>query len=80
MAIHASIRKAFVSDDKQKYRFQIGQLVASALSGFVVGVITASMIWMLALYYINNLVLEYGIENAPTPQEVLMGINPFDGR
>jgi len=67
-----------VSDDKQKYSFKLGQVVASALSGFVVGVITATIIWMLALYYINNLLLEHGAENTPSPQDILKDIGPFN--
>ncbi len=75
--MHASIKRAFVSEDKQKYTFQLGQVIASALSGFVVGVITASIIWMLAFYYINNLLLDDGIENTPSPQEILKNIGSF---
>ncbi|MEK7630703.1 MAG: hypothetical protein AAB417_01595 [Patescibacteria group bacterium] len=75
--MYTSLRKAFVSDDKQKYAFKLGQVVASALSGFVVGVITATVIWMLALYYINNLLLENGAENTPSPQQILRDASPF---
>jgi|GEM_PF-3588275 len=75
--MYTSLRKAFVSDDKQKYAFKLGQVVASALSGFVVGVITATVIWMLALYYINNLLLENGVENTPSPQQILKDASPF---
>lgn len=75
--MYTTLRKAFVSDDKQKYTFKLGQLVASALSGFVVGIVTATVIWMLALYYINNLLLENGVENTPSPQQILKDIGPF---
>jgi len=78
--MYTSLRKAFVSDDKQKYAFKLGQLVASALSGFVVGVITSTIIWMLALYYINNILLDQGFENTPSPQQILKDISPFGAK
>ena len=37
----------FVSNEKRKYPFQLGSLVASSLSGFIAGVIAASIFWML---------------------------------
>ena len=49
--------REFISDDQRQYNFKLGQVVASALSGFIVGVIVASIIWMVAFYYINNIVL-----------------------
>lgn len=71
-----SFKRAFIADDRRVYRFKLGQVVASALSGFVVGVVSASIIWMVAIYYINNFVLTQDTA-APEPKEVLQGINPF---
>jgi len=51
------ILRDFVSHEQRQYNFKLGQVVASALTGFLAGLISASIIWMLALYYINNFVL-----------------------
>jgi len=74
--MHDSLRRAFTTDDKRAYRFKLGQIVASALSGFVVGVVTSTIIWMLAMYYINNLLL-VGDGTAPSPEEILRNIGKF---
>jgi hypothetical protein len=39
----------FIVDDKREYKFKLGNLVASALTGFIVGVISASIFWYLTL-------------------------------
>jgi hypothetical protein len=52
------ITRDFVSKEERKFSFKMGEVLASALSGFVVGVITASVIWMLAFYYINSFLLQ----------------------
>jgi len=49
------ITRDFVSEEKREYRFKIGQLLASALSGFLAGVIVASIVWMIALQYLMNM-------------------------
>lgn len=46
------LTRDFVSEEPRRYAFKIGRTVASSLSGFVVGVICASIVWM---YAINNL-------------------------
>ena len=40
----------FVSQEKKSYRFIIGKVLASSLSGFIAGFIFASVIWALAVY------------------------------
>jgi len=37
----------FVSSEKRVYRFKLGTVIASSLSGFVAGVVVASILWML---------------------------------
>lgn len=44
------IEKEFVSDDKRKYPFHLGKTKASSLSGFIAGVILASIIWYAGAY------------------------------
>ena len=40
----------FVSQEKKSYRFIIGRVLASSLSGFIAGFIFASILWALAVY------------------------------
>jgi len=41
----------FVCREKRKFRFQIGHLLASGLSGFIAGVIFASIVFF-TIYYL----------------------------
>jgi hypothetical protein len=52
------ITRDFISQEDRKFTFKMGEVLASALTGFVVGVITASVIWMLAFYYIVSFILQ----------------------
>ncbi len=45
----------FISEENRKYKFKFGHLVASSLSGFICGVIIATIIWMIAFKYFQNL-------------------------
>jgi hypothetical protein len=38
-----------------KYEYKIGKHVASSLSGFIAGVISASIIWLAVAYFTNVL-------------------------
>jgi hypothetical protein len=40
----------FVSPETSKYRFKIGRHIASSLSGFIAGVIAASIVWFAVAY------------------------------
>lgn len=44
------IKNEFVSDDARKYPMKLGKTKASSLSGFIAGVILASIIWYLIVY------------------------------
>ena len=37
----------FVSGEKRMYRFKLGTVIASSLSGFVAGVVVTSLFWLL---------------------------------
>jgi hypothetical protein len=52
------LTRDFISEEKRRYDFKLGEVMASALTGFVVGVITASIVWMLAIHYINAFILQ----------------------
>lgn len=41
--------------DKKKYRFAIGTLIATSLSGFLFGLAFASIVWMTVFKYIMDL-------------------------
>ena len=43
----------FVSDEQRKFHFQFGRDIASALSGFLVGVVVASMFWLIGIWYLQ---------------------------
>ncbi len=52
------LTRDFVSEERRSFPYKLGEVVASALTGFVVGVIAASMVWLLAIHYINAFILE----------------------
>lgn len=39
------ILRDFVSEEKRDFKYKLGQVVASGLSGFVIGIIAASIFW-----------------------------------
>jgi hypothetical protein len=45
----------FISSGSKEYKFKIGKRVASSLSGFIAGVVVATIVWFAAHYVINIL-------------------------
>jgi len=45
------IARDFVSQESRDFKFQVGRLIASALAGFVAGVVGASIIWITVIEY-----------------------------
>lgn len=43
----------FVLTGGHEYQFKIGKDVASSLSGFIAGIVVASIIWMAVSYVMN---------------------------
>lgn len=41
----------FIAEGGPQYQFKIGKYVASSLSGFIAGVIVASIIWFAVVYF-----------------------------
>jgi len=35
----------FISEEPREYKYKLGHLVASGLSGFIIGIIAASIFW-----------------------------------
>ncbi|KKQ96029.1 MAG: hypothetical protein UT22_C0044G0010 [Parcubacteria group bacterium GW2011_GWC2_39_11] len=50
-----NIKRDFISEENREYKFKLGHLLASSLSGFICGVVVASIIWMVAFEYLQNL-------------------------
>jgi len=48
----ARIRDDFISTDNRVYKFKIGQVIASSLSGFIAGFITATVIWVVIFKFL----------------------------
>lgn len=40
----------FISKENKSYRFRLGKILASSLSGFVAGFLFASILWGLAVF------------------------------
>lgn len=41
----------FAEDGSREFKFKIGKIMASSLSGFVAGVILSSILWAIAVYF-----------------------------
>lgn len=39
----------FISEEKREFKYRLGQLIASGLSGFIAGIIAASIFWNVIL-------------------------------
>ena len=42
------IKREFVSEDKRNFPFKMGRSIASSLSGFIAGVVLATIVWVIA--------------------------------
>jgi hypothetical protein len=49
------ITRDFTSTELRSYRFSLGTIIASALSGFIAGVAVASIIWFAVFYFMNTI-------------------------
>jgi len=45
----------FISKEKRNYKFKIGSTIASSLTGFIFGVIVASIVWSIGFDYMSNM-------------------------
>ncbi len=43
----SKITSDFIADERRQYKFKLGQLIASSLSGFIGGFIVATIIWVM---------------------------------
>jgi len=49
------LARDFTSSELRSYRFSLGTIIASALSGFIAGVAVASIIWFAVVYFMDSL-------------------------
>lgn len=45
--------KEFTDEGHHDFRFKIGRLLASSLSGFIAGVIFSSIVWSVVIYLLD---------------------------
>jgi hypothetical protein len=45
--------KEFVCEENRKFKFRVGNMLASGLSGFVAGAVFASIFWMVAMLFVK---------------------------
>jgi hypothetical protein len=58
MAKDSGIKKVlreFISEEKRNYKLRLGNIMASSLTGFTCGTISASIIWYIAFKYISSI-------------------------
>lgn len=48
------ITQDFVSQEKRTFRLRIGRILASSLTGFIAGVIVASILWIVGIWYLGQ--------------------------
>jgi len=49
-----NLSRDFISEEQRNFKFKIGKTLASALSGFIAGVIFASIFWILIFYFLKQ--------------------------
>jgi len=53
------ILRDFVSSGEgREYKFKLGRTIASSLAGFICGVIISSIVWFVAVKYLDSAVLQ----------------------
>jgi len=48
------LSRDFISEEQRQFKFKIGKTLASALSGFIAGVIFASIFWIIILLLLKT--------------------------
>jgi len=48
-----NLSRDFISEEQREFKFKIGQTLASALSGFIAGVIFTSVFWLIIFYFLK---------------------------
>jgi len=48
------LSRDFISNEQREFKFKIGKTLASALSGFIAGVIFASIFWLIIFLFLKS--------------------------
>jgi hypothetical protein len=48
------VARDFISQEPRTFPFKIGRYLASGLSGFVTGVVVASIVWFIGVWYLGQ--------------------------
>jgi len=48
------IKQEFISQEEKIYKFKLGHMIASSLTGFIFGAIFASIIWFAAFKHLTD--------------------------
>lgn len=43
----SALHRDFISDEKNNFRYSLGNVVATSFSGFIAGLVASSLIWIL---------------------------------
>lgn len=54
-SLENSLVRDFISKEERRFRAKLGWHIASALSGFIAGVIAASVVWFAVVYVLKVL-------------------------
>lgn len=68
------ITRDFVSQEPRKFRYKVGHYLASSLSGFVVGVIVASIVWSIGIWYFKQ------VQQSVTPNAAVQHVTVTSSR
>lgn len=52
MQKHIKYLKDFVSNEHREFPYKVGKIVASSLSGFIAGVVFASIFWLVSIIFL----------------------------
>lgn len=53
-----NIIREFISEENRDFRIKLGSTIASSLTGLICGIVIASILWIVALYYVSDIVKE----------------------
>ena len=47
------VLKQFVCEEHRKFKFKVGNILASGLSGFMAGAVFASILWLMVMLFLK---------------------------
>lgn len=52
MSNNTNLFSGFTTEDSQNFRFKVGKMLASSLSGLIAGVVAATIFWVVAIEFL----------------------------